>query len=272
MKEIKTLQEKKDLAFNILNKIDSFCKENNIKYYLAYGTLLGCIRHNGYIPWDDDIDLWMKRNDYEIFIDKFSKQCDNINLKINSYKTTSNYNKTFIQVYDPNTKIFESSFNNDYDLGIFVDIYPLNELPVNKTSSKLCLFKLQIIKILLICSRLKADYKYFSFIKRKVIGVIGFIINKGNFHLLDRYEHIIKKYSKEPSNKLHTEFAKNKGKNIILDKKDFDEICLKKFEGKSVPVPLGYDQILTTIYGDYMAFPPIEEQIPHHEYDAFYIK
>ena len=105
-----TLEELKSLQMNILDYVDSFCKENNIRYSLCGGSLIGAIRHKGYIPWDDDIDIMMPRPDYDKFLALFNKNADSRYCAIN-YLTDKEFYQPFSKIVDTSTVLIISSDN-----------------------------------------------------------------------------------------------------------------------------------------------------------------
>ena len=126
------LSEVKQIELDILKNFASFCNEHNLNYVLAYGTLLGCIRHNGFIPWDDDIDVFMLRDDYEkllsmknLFEDKFSK------LKFKNLGD-KDYPFGFLKITDDTTRVEEKEIESKYQYGIWIDIFPLDKVSADK--------------------------------------------------------------------------------------------------------------------------------------------
>ena len=120
-----TLDEVKKIQLEILAYIDSFCKKNNISYFINYGTLLGAVRHKGFIPWDDDIDISMDREHYNMFIEKFNQ--DSSKYKILSLDTDKAYFNNFIKVVDTTTKIVDNRNYKTFSCGVFVDIFPMDK-------------------------------------------------------------------------------------------------------------------------------------------------
>ena len=117
-----TLDEMKAIELGILKKFDSICKENGLEYSLAYGTMLGAIRHKGFIPWDDDIDVFMKREDYEKLL---ALKYDDGDFEVKSYRYSKNYYFLYSKIVDKRTSICEN-WRAEKDMGLFVDIFPLD--------------------------------------------------------------------------------------------------------------------------------------------------
>ena len=126
-----SFEETKQVELEILTNVAEFCDKHEIQYFLAYGTLIGAVRHKGFIPWDDDIDIWMPRADYNRFLKIYNKENSD-----SQYKVISPYDKisrhTFVKVVDTRTVKIESGidYSNGY-LGIDVDIFPLDGQPDN---------------------------------------------------------------------------------------------------------------------------------------------
>ena len=142
MKQL-TIEDAKQIELEILDYIDTLCKKHNINYIINYGTLIGAVRHQGFIPWDDDIDLSMPREDYQRFITIFQKEKSKY--KLLSLETDKNYFNNFIKITDSTTKIIDTRNTKTYDSGVFIDIFPMDRFDDSKvidTCYKLESFKL----------------------------------------------------------------------------------------------------------------------------------
>ena len=231
-----TLDEVKKIQLEILAYIDSFCKKNNISYFINYGTLLGAVRHKGFIPWDDDIDISMDREHYNMFREKFNQ--DSSKYKILSLDTDKTYFNNFIKVVDTTTKIVDNRNYKTFSCGVFVDIFPMD-----KFNDK---------KIINTCYILES-LKLLSFSKRKNIiykdSIVKDIIRSSFWGL----------------------FLPLKEKEIF-NTQIFNEFIDMEFEHLTLPAPKNYDVILTQYYGNYLELPPKEKQINIHEFEAYKIE
>ena len=122
MKEL-TLPELKEIEFDILKVFDAFCKEHNIKYFLAYGTLLGAIRYKKFIPWDDDVDVLVPREDYDRILTLFQ---DDDRYNLFAYEKNQDYRFPFAKLCDMTTRKVEFNLDNGVELGVDMDIFPLD--------------------------------------------------------------------------------------------------------------------------------------------------
>ena len=133
-KEI-SLEEQRDIQKELLKELKEICDNNNIIYFLGGGTLLGAIRHKGYIPWDDDVDVMMPRKDYEILLEIFDDNCKE-NHKILTYINTEDYYYSFAKIVDTNTILHEGKLRTIKEMGIYIDIFPIDFLPDDKKKTE----------------------------------------------------------------------------------------------------------------------------------------
>lgn len=246
---------------------DRFCKTNEIKYYAAYGTLIGAVRHQGLIPWDDDIDVYMLRKDYEKFCSlkgKVMGHYDIMDINDDGYWLLS-----LAKFVDMDTTLWEFK-HLPLILGVYIDVFPLDEcnmeqvMTLKKRYDKYSLLVAQslmrysISDILDSLSKLKLRYflsqifcvfykkhKYSSY-KQKYLDCIEDIKkSKGDF--LVSYDGPY-------------------GAGEVFEKKIFSDSVLLPFEGMYIEAPIGYEQYLKSIYGDYMKLPPKDKRISHHSH------
>lgn len=258
-------EESKRIMIRILNDVVRFCDERGITYFLAYGTLLGAVRHKGFIPWDDDIDIMMPRPDYERFIVKYNES--------GTYSICNPFDKDSVfvwsKVYDRNTLKIEATV--DYSLvnpiGVDIDVFPLDGQPddehyeefVKDTEYRLGIF-----------NRLETCYHHLPKIYH-VKSILRCLAHRiiGKKHYIKQYIQSAKKYGFDDSTRvgyMNPYFPyKDRYHKEIFEKKEKIE-----FEGNEYWAPAGYDEYLKCMYGDYMQLPPLEKRRTHHSNNIFW--
>lgn len=263
MKKIDT-EEIRRIQLDILNSIDVFCRKNNIKYSLAYGTLLGAIRHKGFIPWDDDIDIAMTRSNYERFITEFYDESNTY--KIYNSRTDNDVNIFFTKISDTRTIVIEDG--NSKNLGISVDLFPIDYLEDTYEDSIKHLYTYKkIVRLMTIKNRGVHAVK--SFHKKIIISLLKvflFFINKHKPALI--FDSMVKKHKNRKAK--YSCMIIDIDKNQIQESNIWENYINIKFEGKEYMAIEDFDTYLKCAYGDYMKIPPIEKRIPKHDFRGIY--
>lgn len=249
----KQMKEVWAVELDLLNELKKICEKYNLTYFVDSGTLIGAVRENGIIPWDDDIDVVMFREDYSKLIQVASKELTYPYFLQNAYSETAPYVRAHSQLRNSDTTgCIEGDMDKNINRGIFIDIFPLDSLPDNKLVYTI--YK-NIIRIFwkLICN---ADYNCLSShtLKGKIFHrFANLIVNKNNFKKrFKQYENYCSKYnSRQCKSVSYIAYSRGKEKHI-WEKKWFSEIMLKKFEFTEVAIPVGYDARLKKEYGNYM--------------------
>lgn len=259
-----SIEEAKKLELDILDFIDSFCKEHGINYCINYGTLIGAIRHKGFIPWDDDIDLSMTRENYEKFIQLFSEKQSRY--KLLSLETDDQYFNNFIKIVDPTTKIIDTRNTKTYDSGVFIDIFPMDTF--NDTKVVDVCYKLESFKLLSF-SKYKNIVYGDSKLKDLIRTLFWLLLRPVSPRFFaNQIEKQIQKYRVE--NGKYIAFIPSKAKEKEIFPRDmFDELIETPFEHLVLPAPKHFDTVLKQFYDDYMTVPPKEKQIYIHEFEAY---
>lgn len=256
------LNHLKQLELTVLEYVIQLCEENNLKYYLFYGTALGAIRHEGFIPWDDDVDIVMFREDYEKLLEIMDKELDPRFGVLNS-KKEEEYILPFTKVFLKETRFEEWWVKHvSYNIGIFIDIFPLDNIPNNKFKFKIQFYKSRVIEHILLNYIIKIKTK--SQINTLLHSLIHATLNNIPISL----EYWKKMYLKTmiKYNDIETDYVTEYYARygiISFNKKDFNPSKKVKFESLSANIPKNYDKILTQLYGNYMELPPTDERYNH---------
>ncbi len=267
MKEI-DICEVRTIQLEILNHINIFCNTHNIKYFLCGGSMLGAIRHQGYIPWDDDIDIMMLRDDYEKFIQLY-KQKDNSYFRLRYFKNENDMPFPFVKIEDSRT-ILRENVENTIEMGINIDLFPIDTIPEDEKLQKKMFNRYKIYRQLLDLKQVSIR-KGRSFWKNCVLFVSHIALRLLPLHaLIHKIENNAKQYSNTKSN-LCGIVVWGYGLREVNAKSNWDNVLRTKFETISAPIPNGYDAYLTAVYGDYMQLPPEEKRITHHDFKAYWL-
>lgn len=271
MEEItENIKEVQSISLEILKFIDKVCKENDIKYSLCGGTLLGAIRHKGFIPWDDDIDIFMLRQDY----DKFLKIMDEDSKTNKKYKALhfgencKDYFYRFTKVVDLDTALTESTYITPQDMGVFVDIFPMDDVDT-KNIKKVVKKKDHILRWLTYATNNKNKTNYKSPVKKiaKFIAV-AYAKSFGWKHWTKKSEKYATSFNNKGFDHIFA-FSGAYGIKDVFPKSMFDEFVELDFEGYKFPAIKQWDMYLKQLYGDYMTPPPPEKQITHHDFKTY---
>ena len=263
-----TLKETQKIELDIMVKLHEYCCKHNLVYCLTYGTLIGAARHQGFIPWDNDIDIIMPRPDYERLLELTNTEPVADNIDCVHYTNDEKYHYQVIRFCDTNT-IVEPTYIREVTerLGVWVDVFPADGVPESVFDHPLEQIMLKFFRWVQLAdiyaiplSRVKN--KSIKGIARNVIkNIVHFILpGKGNRHayMVDKYASFFK-YSK---------YAKvadtiERQKPNWLSHEDFDQRVLLKFEDYEFYAPKNWDNYLRRYYGDYMKLPPVEMRMTH---------
>ena len=250
------LEDIHKVQLEILDVVDTICKENDIPYFLSGGTLLGAARHKGFIPWDDDIDLWMTRKSFKKFKKAIKTQLPNEYCS-EDYFSQKQCPLSILKIEKKGTRFVEGVFAHiPLSHCVYIDIFPLDKvwMPAYKLQTGI-LIKLQAIR----------DYKIrgvgkgqgnklkdilYSLVPLSVCRTFTeFFMRCLNFLPLQQYNQLSHRGRYWP----------------IFQKESIEDLIDVEFEGKLYPAPRTYDKILSDCYGDYMQLPPKDKQMPIHD-------
>lgn len=255
-----SIEDIKVIQLQIVDFFVAVCEKYNLTYYLSYGTLLGAVRHGGYIPWDDDIDLLMPRKDYMNLI--YIMQSEGGRYKCYSVFEKGNYYYPFIKISDTATRIDNGSFKPIENMGVNIDIFPLDFYDGNKAVKRK--IKMQFYKLVL-CWGSKFE-KSISRL-RNIFKKMLYGIYKNNNP--KKYSVKIEKLSSYCDKATDLFFVGQSGEEFKSEW--FGKGVKLPFENRNLVCPENYDLVLKQMYGDYMKLPPEEERVYPHGANAYLI-
>lgn len=255
-----TLRKLQMTELDMLKEVDRICRKYNIKYSLDGGTLLGAIRHDGFIPWDDDADVVMLREEYVKFSKACEKELDFEKFFLQDFRTDVNYRWGYSKMRRNGTIFLrKGQEHGNWNQSVFIDIFVYDQVPDNFILRKLHLFICfcirkglysEVGKKTAATEFLRKWYLFINQIPRDVwINLLEFIAEITNRNRTELVRHMTYPYRKEC--------------RYGLPRVCFDEYIEKDFEGYQFKIFKNYDLYLKRLYGDYMVLPPIEKRKTH---------
>lgn len=268
MKKQLSSDEIKAIELNILLELDRICKEYNLTYVLAYGTCLGAIRHQGFIPWDDDIDVFMPRDDYERLYHLFEKEIVETPYSLVSYRDGSSIYQ-ILKLTDPTTESYETFVGKKHPIGLWVDIFPLER--VNPSSRQLNgLLKkhtlLSLIRNFAVADTNVASTPAIKFVKKILCPIIRKLSNVEKLNAkLDQNAIDLPKITKADCNTPRDQgyVCDLLGEEPTMAASLIFPPKTAIFEGHELPVPAQAERYLEISYGDWKKLPPESQRFLH---------
>lgn len=257
--QLMSLEDIKKTELAILDYVAGICMDNNLSYFLAYGTLIGAIRHKGFIPWDDDIDIAMPRKDYDMLLNILSSK-ENQSQYECLIPLKDDYFYEYAKVIDTTTSVKEEK-TIESRCGVWIDIFPLDGLHKEDKKSQRMLAILNRCRAVSVNSHFPHKTKGlcvpFEFILWKTCKLIGYK------PFLKKSIALSKKYEYEDCDCVgYASSYPVRGK--YMKKEWFSEAVDVEFEGLFFRAPAGYHEYLSTVYGNYMELPPEDKRVSHH--------
>lgn len=250
--DVRTLQQR--ILGNLL-AVDKVCREHSLHYYIYDGTMLGAVRHKGFIPWDDDLDIAMPREDYETFI-IYANEWLEEPYEFVSYETDSTYPLPFGKVQDASTTLIERP-HLPYLGGLYIDVFPIDGVPSNALLRRIHLVRYDVLKKMVYMAYRdpyrhgRGPSSWLPLLCRKVIG---------QQRLQRATRRLLRKY---PFSKSEKVCVFDDGFKGVIDKQVLGQPAPVKFEEHEVMGVEHADKYLTHMYGDYMTIPPHDDQKQH---------
>ena len=268
MREV-TLEEQKQLMLEMLKEFDQFCNDHDLSYFLTGGTLLGAVRHKGYIPWDDDIDVGMPRNDYETFARIFNEETLTPHYAFVSFHQEPELYVSSGKLVDTRT-VMEEAVDSPVKLGVYLDVFPLDNLGNTEEEAKAMTSDLLKLRKKLNVQNWKVlpEAKWY---RNLAVRTIKTFSPKGKRKdLIFQQDLLCRKYM-SPELTAYVGYPCAAMKQELLKGEWFESFRIVPFEQYAFRIPVGYEGCLNVFYGpDYMELPPLEKQKTHHTYQVWY--
>lgn len=261
------LEQVRLIQLDVLSAVHQFCCENDIRYSLACGTLLGAKRHKGYIPWDDDIDIYLLRDDYNKLLQNFPETYQGL-FKIASLDRDERWDRAYAKGYHYGT-IFKESTESKYSLGVCIDIFPIDSVPNSDDEwrhyNKLRLFwqKVYFLKSIKL-SKTRSTVKNIVLLLGKIV-----ILPISQRAIAKHISRIAQKY-----NNIESEYVFENVLGIVsrrpFPKRLFDSVADIVFEDRIYKAFSDSEEYLKKTYGNWDVLPPVEKRITHHSFKAYW--
>ncbi len=262
------LKEIKEIELGILLQFKSFCETNNIRYFLSNGTLLGAVKYQGFIPWDDDIDVFVPREDYDRLMRIYA---DSEDYKLLSLERCAKFRFPFAKLCDMTTRKDEEGSDNGMPMGLDIDIFPLDNSCASQKETEGIIEKNQKNIERLIWSKLPYSKSRGLIRSAAKLLVMGLHRLYGAGRICRRMIRTAQMHRGAKPDFSGCFVWPIYGQREIIPAEAFAETVYLDFEGVRFPAPVGYDAYLRSLYGDYTQDPPKEKQCTHHRFRAFRI-
>ena len=257
---------------DVYKEFARICDEQGLRYYVSYGTALGAVRHKGFIPWDDDFDVIMPRDDYERFR-KIQETALPDHLKYVDWHNTKEMTSfTYAKIQDcraDHVADVETQIKRVMPHGIYMDIFPLDGAPGSNFAKSVWKLRLRLLR--LAAASLDSDFPEKPTLRRRAGRLLGGFLRRHVYHAAEKfhfakyYEAMVREKPYSPRYKCGCILSAYGSFYGLCDYSVYGAPTMMPFEGIQVPVPHEYDIYLTTLYGDYMTLPPIGKRISTHK-------
>lgn len=264
MKKIETLEEKQAIALNVLKHFVEFCDKHEVNYMLAYGTLLGAVRHNGFIPWDDDVDVMMLRDDYIKLMSLYDNNLDN-HFKVKSSYNDNDYYAPLAKMYDDRTVLKAGyGYEEHGEMGIYIDIFVIDNMPSDENELRRFYENCQRLryawKMSILSYKAKSSSSILKIIKYPIMAVCKLV---GYRKWIRWYDILSQKYNDKRTEYAGVVVYGEGAKKERMLRSMFTNTSNVEFEGLQMKAPSDVDAYLRQMYGDYMKLPPENERKVH---------
>lgn len=265
------LVQYKNKLVEVMKSFDRFCTDNQLQYFASSGTAIGAIRHKGFIPWDDDIDVYMPRADYNRLM-QLRKTLSGSGYAIKDLGDNE-YVYAFAKYYDANTTLIETKEFPKCIIGVYIDIFPLDEVfgsyeeISRKKTEYSAAYRMYQDTFIKVTPRMFLSYFYHRNFKRFLeLFRAVFFTEKKKADIRSKFCQLEKQWSKEHGRLLLTHSCIYPLERELFQKEWFSDYVYLPFENIEIRLPKEYDHYLTHLFGDYMTPPPAEKQVSTHSH------
>ena len=268
-----SMHETQQIALEILHTVAEICEKLELRYFLVYGTLIGAVRHQGFIPWDDDVDIMMPRPDHDKLMEYFDGHIAAYpHLTVFNRKTCPEYPYMITRISDDRTEIRMEN-EKPFGMGVFIDIYPYDGLGNDKKEA--VRFGMKGDRLSSLCYQASRDHFAIETTKslwRKAVKYPVYLFCKalGKERFQDALEKLARVKPYDTSRFVGCVIWLSWGVKDMYLRKWFENYVYQPFEKYQFRIPAEYDRVLRHTYGDYMQLPPVEERTGHHYYKAYW--
>lgn len=272
MKRELTTKETQNISLEILHTISEICEDHHLRYSLIYGTLIGAIRHHGFIPWDDDVDIMMPRPDYDQLLTYLKEHINDYpHYKVFNHDECPDYPYMITRISDDRYKIVMEN-EKPYGMGVFIDIYPYDGL--GKTKKEAVKYGLKGDRLSSLCYQATRDHfaiETTTSLFRKIFKFPVYLYAKlrGKDYFQEKLKKLSGLKSYADSEYVGCVVWLSGGDQDICPRSWFDETILVPFENYEFRVPKQYEDVLHHNYGDYMKLPPEKDRTGHHCFKVY---
>ncbi|MBR5923415.1 MAG: LicD family protein [Clostridia bacterium] len=263
-----TAEELKKCQLDTLKEVHDYCEKNGLTYYMIYGTLLGAVRHKGYIPWDDDVDIGMPRADYERFIAEFNKS-DSDTAYVVDISTDKDYYLDYAKVCHKKTLLIEH-VHKPSEIGAYIDVFPIDACPADPVQAQKLFDSVRSARKALVKKNYMAPLDYKLSVKVIAHYIFRFLTFKSRVNIINGINKRGKAFAG-----YNTGFVMLAVGTAVLHKSYipdsyFGNPVPLRFEEYTFNAPAKSDSLLTYWYGDYMTPPPPEKRISQHGFKVYW--
>ncbi len=265
MENVTEFLQKKEL--DMVKEFLRICKKYKLKYFMAGGTFLGAVRHKGFIPWDDDIDIGMYRKDYDRFLTIAEGELS-YPYKIQTYRNCEEHHYYFSHIVDVRYKVRRMGSLDKREEYVWIDIFPYDGLPKGKVRSFVIYMRLLFYRFcyhMAYFDKINISRKDRAVWQKWMLQILKFIYKIFKFDKnkwRDRIDRLLKRQSIDECDKIMS-FMGVKLEKEIFPKKVYDKLKDYQFEDIYMKGPDDHETVLRQLYGDYMCLPPVDKRISH---------